>query len=152
MSLLMHGGQHVRKHPWRKWWMLFHASILTVVVRVALATFSFRRVIRVLRRAASWFPQWGEVNPRYRQRAVWAASAVGRRFLPERPCLTQAVVLEYLLLRRGDRSCDLHIGVAKNKGDGFRAHAWVERDGRVLIGGRESPSRYTRFRDLETKM
>jgi hypothetical protein len=45
----------------------------------------------------------------------------------------------------------LHIGVAKNE-DGFQAHAWVERNGQVLIGGANSPQEYKRFGDLARKM
>jgi len=84
-------------------------------------------------------------------RAAWAARAVGRRFLPERPCLTQALVLQYLLLRRGDDSTELHIGVTKTDEE-LQAHAWVERSGRVLIGGTEAPGKYERFSDLEEKI
>lgn len=85
-------------------------------------------------------------------RAAWAAHAIGRRFLPERPCLTQALVLQYLLLRRGDDAAELHIGVTKDKEGALQAHAWVERKGRVLIGGKNAPKTYERFEDLGEKM
>jgi hypothetical protein len=87
----------------------------------------------------------------YRHRAAWAAHAVGRRFLPERPCLTQALVLQYLLLRHGDEATELHIGVTKEK-EGLQAHAWIERNGTVLIGGKNSPREYERFQDLGRKL
>lgn len=45
-------------------------------------------------------------------------------------CLTRSVVLVDLLARRGISST-LVIGVATE--DGFKAHAWVERDGRSLL-------------------
>lgn len=84
-------------------------------------------------------------------RAAWAAHAVGRRLLPERPCLTQALVLQYLLLRRGDDSAELHVGVTKSDEEELQAHAWIERDGRVLIGGTNAPKKYERFDDLDVK-
>lgn len=84
-------------------------------------------------------------------RAAWAADAMGRRLLPERPCLTQALVLQYLLLRRGDDSAELHIGVTKSNEE-LQAHAWMERNGRVLIGGTDAPGKYERFSDLGEKM
>jgi len=77
---------------------------------------------------------------------------VGRRLLPERPCLTQALVLQYLLLRRGDDAAELHIGVAKGEDGTLQAHAWVERGGRVLIGGENAPGMYERFEDLGEKI
>ena len=132
--------------------MLLRTAVLTVVVRIALSTWSLGRVTRGLRRVALGLPHWTECTPTYRRRAAWAAHAVGRRFLPERPCLTQALVLKYLLLRRGDETAELHIGVTRTEAEGLQAHAWVERDGRVLIGGANSPETYARFADLETKM
>jgi hypothetical protein len=85
-------------------------------------------------------------------RAAWAAHAVGRRLLPKRPCLTQALVLQYLLLRRGDDAAELHIGVSKTKKKGLQAHAWIERNGKVLIGGTGSPHEYERFQDFRRKL
>jgi hypothetical protein len=64
--------------------------------------------------------------------------AVSRRLFPERPCLVQALAARWLLARRGIAS-DLHIGVLKND-DALEAHAWLERDGRVLVGGAASPA------------
>ena len=139
------------KHPWRNWGLLLRAGGLTVCVRGALSLFSLGQVRRGLRRTATWRPRRASSSPRYRMRAAWAAHAIGRRFLPERPCLTQALVLQYLLLRRGDDSAELHIGVTKANEE-LQAHAWVERSGRVLIGGTEAPGKYERFSDLEEKI
>jgi hypothetical protein len=132
--------------------MLLRTAILTVVVRMGLSAWPLGRVTQGLRRVALWLPHWNECTPAYRRRAAWAAQAIGRRFLPKRPCLTQALVLQYLLLRRGDNAAELHIGVAKDETGALQAHAWVERNGCVLIGGASSPETYARFGDLETKM
>ncbi|WP_251979821.1 lasso peptide biosynthesis B2 protein [Salinibacter ruber] len=70
----------------------------------------------------------------------------------QRPCLTQALVLQYLLLRRGDDAAELHIGVRKDEDTGLQAHAWVERSGQVLIGGTGAPDTYERFEDLGAKL
>ena len=107
---------------------------------------------RVLRRVATGLPQRSAATPRYRLRAAWAAHAVGRRLLPERPCLTQALVLQYLLLRRGDDAAELHIGVRKDEATDLQAHAWVEHRGQVLIGGTGAPDTYERFEDLRAKL
>lgn len=133
------------RHPWPNWWMLLRATGLTVLVWAGLSTVPLGRLTRALRRTARGLPHVGESTPLYRRRAAWAAQAVGRRFLPERPCLTQALVLQYLLLRRGDEAAELHIGATKSDDGVLQAHAWVERDGRVLIGGARSPDEYERF-------
>jgi len=139
------------QHPWRNWWMLLRAAGLTGLVWAGLSAAPLGRMTRVLRRTAAALPSLGRPSSTYRRRAAWAAHAVGRRLLPERPCLTQALVLQYLLLRRGDDAPELHIGVAKGE-DGLQAHAWVERNGRVLIGGTNSPREYERFDDLAHKV
>jgi hypothetical protein len=36
----------------------------------------------------------------------------------------------------------LRIGVAKDTAQGLRAHAWVEHEGKLLIGGSEQLSRF----------
>ncbi|MCS3665205.1 hypothetical protein GGP90_000831 [Salinibacter ruber] len=143
--------QTMWQHPWRNWGLLLYTATLTVCVRVGLSLYPLNRIIRALWRVAAELPQRLPATRRYRLRAAWAARAVGRRFLPERPCLTQALVLQYLLLRRGDDEAELHIGVAKNE-DGLHAHAWVERNGQVLIGGADSPQEYERFDDLARKV
>jgi hypothetical protein len=63
-----------------------------------------------------------------------AVSIAGRRSLWRTTCLRQALLLEALLARRGVES-ELRIGVRNSAATGFGAHAWVERAGRVLIGG-----------------
>ena len=152
MRPLHRAFQTLWQHPWQNWGLLLYAGALTACVRASLAATSLSRVTRALRRLATGIPQWASVTPRYRMRAAWAAHAVGRRLLPERPCLTQALVLQYLLLRRGDDAAELHIGVTKAEDGSLQAHAWVERNGRVLIGGADSPEKYERFDDLARKV
>jgi Transglutaminase-like superfamily len=48
--------------------------------------------------------------------------------------LNQALATQMLLARRGYPAL-LHIGVAKGKEGQFQAHAWVESEGKVVIGG-----------------
>jgi hypothetical protein len=68
------------------------------------------------------------------ERIAWAVSAASRR-MPGTSCLMSAFALQRLLSRAGHES-ELHIGVAKREGK-LAAHAWVECDGRILIGARE---------------
>lgn len=131
--------------------MIARVLCLTLLVRGLLGIWSLSDVSRWLKKTARQFSSRTQGNEAYRERAAWAANAVGHRLLPERPCLTQALVLQYILLRGGDELAQLHIGVAK-EGEELQAHAWVERNGRVLIGGTASPHKYERFEDLEEKI
>ncbi|BCM94309.1 hypothetical protein IAD21_06214 [Abditibacteriota bacterium] len=71
---------------------------------------------------------------------IWAVNVAGH-FVPCSTCLVKAVALHTLLERYGEPA-QLHIGVAKGAGDQLLAHAWVQQEDRVLVGGEES-NRYT---------
>jgi len=64
----------------------------------------------------------------------WAVTAASRR-LPGPPmCLSQALAVQVMLARRGYAS-RLRVGVTRGGAGQVEAHAWVEHEGRVLIGG-----------------
>ena len=58
------------------------------------------------------------------------------RLVPFATCLTQALAGGFLIRRAGSNAV-IHFGVAKGEA-GFKAHAWLESDGDILIGGREA--------------
>jgi hypothetical protein len=65
-------------------------------------------------------------------RLAWLVDVAGRYAPGRATCLKQALVLSWLLRRRGV-STTLQIGVARRDG-GLAAHAWLERDGEVVFG------------------
>lgn len=67
------------------------------------------------------------------ERIVWAVGAADR-LVPGTTCLVRALAAQVLLARRGHAS-QLRLGVAGGGGRAFEAHAWLEQDGRVVIGG-----------------
>ncbi len=125
--------------------LLFRALVLLPVARVALATFRFETLHswahRRYSRAHTSTPDWQTVEA-----AAWAidrsARVVGGR------CLAQAMVGEWLLRRRG-QPATLRVGVAKDGGGSLDAHAWLEVDGRAVVGGVEQMQRYARFPSLD---
>lgn len=56
-------------------------------------------------------------------------------------CLRQALVLWWLLAQRGIAT-QIRLGVVKDAGQALESHAWVERNGVVLIGGETSQERF----------
>lgn len=75
-------------------------------------------------------------------RLVEAAARHG----PLRPgCLTISLTLQRLLARHGLAS-DLRFGVRK-LADGIEAHAWIERDGEVLLDVRDAQARFHAFEE-----
>jgi hypothetical protein len=75
------------------------------------------------------------------RQVVWAVT-VASRYVPAATCLTQALATQILLSRRGHPT-SLRIGVGRSEAGEFQAHAWVECQGRVVIGGIKALSRYT---------
>jgi hypothetical protein len=80
-------------------------------------------------------------------KVVWAVSAAARR-VPKATCLTQALATQIMLGRRGHRT-SLQLGIMKTQAGKFDAHAWVERNGHVLIGLNNTFSQLTRLPPLE---
>jgi hypothetical protein len=79
-----------------------------------------------------------------------AVSAASRRTLWTTNCLRQAVWLEHLLCKAGI-ACEVRLGVRSGDGDELDAHAWVERDGHVLIGGVEKSASYLVLGKINTE-
>ncbi len=89
-----------------------------------------------MRRLLSQQPRAAAADSRDAERVVWAVGTAGRYVLGARPCLPLAMATQWMLWRRGV-STELRIGVKRDASGRLDAHAWVEHDGRILIG--ESP-------------
>lgn len=71
------------------------------------------------------------------------------RYVPAATCLTRALVALKLLEEAG-QPARLLIGVARSELGKLEAHAWVESEGRVIIGGNHAElSRYTVLQAIE---
>lgn len=116
---------------WRERWLVLKALGALVVVRVALLTMSFPRIrstIRGMGRGGS--DRSGRPTP---ERVAWAVLASSALVPGGRNCLMRALATEILLSRLGYPS-ELKIGAARMPDGGFEAHAWLESDGKVLMG------------------
>ncbi len=80
--------------------------------------------------------------PKHRADQIVVAILRASRIVPGASCLPQAVAANRMLARNNHRST-LRIGVDKSAPQGFRAHAWLECDGRVLVGGERSLEEFT---------
>jgi len=126
--------------------LLVRTLAMVAGARIALWTLPFRWVSRVV-----------DVEPEVSSelagmrvsRLAWAVQAAAGR-IPRASCLTQALVLQRLMARAGKRA-ELHIGVAKESGRGFEAHAWVEYGGSVVLGDNGELERYAPMLALRTE-
>ncbi len=115
---------------------LFWVSLM----RLGLAVLPFPSLLAFQRRFAAPIdlePDDVQAHLRRASRAVDRAS----RWIPGARCLPQALAAQVLLARTG-LSTDLRIGVAREPEEKLGAHAWVEHQGRVVVGER-GIGRYT---------
>lgn len=125
--------------------LLVNSAFLLAMIRLGLLVFRFQ-TLRCLLARMTQVPVKSMVDRFSIDKVVWAVG-VASRYVPA-TCLTQALAAQILLNRRG-YSARLCIGVAKNKETQLEAHAWVESQGRVVIGGLAELSRYTPLLPLE---
>jgi hypothetical protein len=105
--------------------LLLESWVTLCGVRIALWVLPWRVVSRAPAVA-------GRVSARSVERSSAAIRAVSR-YVPSATCLTQALALRRLLARHGCVSV-LNLGVRNPPGGRLQAHAWVEADGRVILG------------------
>ena len=117
----------------RELWLFIAALPVVATVRLALCVLPSRTILRIVRRFALASPAEA-THPRVpASLIVWAVEAVSRR-VPGATCLTQALAAK-VLLRCFGQGAQLCLGVARASDGTFRAHAWLERNGRPVLGG-----------------
>jgi len=82
-------------------------------------------------------------------RIVRAVEQASRRVPFGGNCLVRALTTRTMLARHGHVS-RLIVGVAKSTAGDLESHAWLEQDGRVVIGGNVAP--FMRLPDPEGKL
>jgi len=80
--------------------------------------------------------------------AIGEAVRAAPRAVPRATCLVQALAAG-ILLRRAGLPATLHLGVPGGRRGKFGAHAWVESDGQVVVGGDPSEQHLLASFDLE---
>lgn len=127
-------------YPYQKKKLLGQSLFLIWVIRISLWLFSFK----LLNKWLSYFGSSGADN----QQANWVdinsvviSVRACSRYVPYATCLTQALATHTLLQIKGQRS-QLKIGVKKDENEKFAAHAWVEVDGRIIIGKHPNHQHY----------
>ncbi len=130
---------------WNKWRersrperaLLLQTLALLCAARIALKFQSMQQV-------SEWLCKIGSARIIFRSRGIesrvsreqigWAVNVVSARVLGDGTCLTQALTARQLLQVNG-YPAELRIGVAKQADGKLAAHAWVESEGEIVIGG-----------------
>jgi Transglutaminase-like superfamily len=116
--------------------LLIRAALLLWATRLGLWLLPFQTLRRLLARLAPGPTRVPGTDGLSRERVVWAVETAARHMPLANTCLTQALAAQVLLARRGYPAL-LRIGVVKGDKDNLQAHAWVESEGEVVIGGYE---------------
>jgi hypothetical protein len=138
--------ERLRERTPRERRALARAAFLIWTIQIGLALLPFRHVLRAvgrLAKPAGSGPGSGAGSSQFdKDLAVWSVEAASRRLLSRNPCLPKALAV-LTLFRRAGIDAELRIGVAREGDDPMRAHAWVESEGEVVIGGDVPIEEYT---------
>jgi len=109
--------------------------LLRAFAAVGRASISLRLLppSAVLKKISAEMPPIAGRTPQNTGRIAWAV-AVAARYIPGSKCLVQALAGRKLLACYGFSST-VHIGVAKDSKNWLNAHAWVDANGKTVIGG-----------------
>lgn len=118
--------------PYQKKKLLSQSMIAVIVIRLSLWLFPFKTLNHWL----SAFAPVGSDDRKVEWNAVDSVATAVQwcsRYIPYASCLTQALAARTLLGLRGQNS-QLKIGVDRDEDGKFMAHAWIEIDGKIIIG------------------
>jgi hypothetical protein len=125
--------------------LLLKATVLLSVIQIGLGRLPFPLLRRLVTRDPGNPGHSAEGLGAFADLVVWAVTAASLRVPGPTTCLSRALAVQALLARHGFPS-RLQVGVVRGKQGQVEGHAWVECDGRVLIGG--TPSEVGRFAPL----
>ena len=120
--------------------LLINALLLLGAIRLGLKLLPFQTLRRLLARMAQPIRTLQEAEKASVDKVAWAV-IVASHYIPGARCLVQALATQVLLERRSYPT-QLRIGFTREKGGQMSAHAWVESEGRVAIGGAGNMARY----------
>jgi|SRR5215210_7353404 len=117
-------------------WLLIKATVLLETIKLGMRLLPFRNMHRLLARAADATARLRRADHTSPEKIGWAVDVASRHTPGLKTCLTQALATQVLLTQHCHPAL-LRIGVARGERGEFQAHAWVESEGKVVIGGSE---------------
>jgi hypothetical protein len=121
--------------------LLIMSALLLAAIRLGLWLLPFQTLRRLLARISHLLSQLPKTAHPSVHNIAWAMAVVTRRVPVVGTCLTQALATQILLGWRGHPT-HLRIGVAYSETGQLQAHAWIESDGKIVVGDLSDLSRY----------
>lgn len=128
--------------------LLIKSALLLGVIRAGMLVLPFQTLCRLV---AKDRPETADLkaDPDSIKRVARAVT-IASRYMPA-TCLSRALVTMVLLRKIGQPAC-LRIGVSKGEKGNFKAHAWVESQGNIVIGHLADLSHFSVLPSLEGKL
>ena len=129
--------------------LILQAFLLLTLSRLALRLVALKTTHRLVRWMAKRIATTKGDKGSDKRQIAWAIGVVGKGPLGGGTCLAQALVAQQMLCCRG-YAARVHVGVAKRVDGRLLAHAWVESDGTVIVGGTAAElGRYSRLPSID---
>jgi len=125
--------------------LVVEAAFCLTAIRLALRVLRFGTLWEIVNRAPRASRHERATGGVSTDRIAWAVAVISPYVVGVRPCLTQALAAQVLLVRRGFPA-RLRLGVARGEQGEVQAHAWTETAGKVVSGG--SAAELERFTPL----
>ena len=127
-------------------YLLAESVLLLGAIKVGLSVLPFRTIRRFVTSHSRAIGAASRAEPSVK-RVVWALEVVTAYLPLFKNCLNRALAAHVLLGRRG-YDPKLRIGVLRNE-DRLEAHAWIESEGRIVVGRVPELATYTKLPPLE---
>lgn len=118
------------------------AGFVLVLIKTGLAILPFSTFRRLFYRISKSETK-KDLNPQQISEVVWAVNTAANVIPLELVCLPRALATKYLL--RKVPLLSLEIGIEINPDKAFEAHAWVEKEGEIIIGDWSDSVSYQRL-------
>lgn len=126
---------------WQQRRVLLYTFLILNTIRLALWLLPFGTIRQQLKTVMSAWICGEEEEPVSVDFITWTISVAGYYAPGGAKCLARALTTQLLLNRYGHVH-SLHIGVAKGDSRTLEAHAWIEYQGQVIVGGSNELSRF----------
>jgi len=127
--------------------LLLKSVLLLGLITLGLRVLPFLTLQRLLYGASRIFVRLPQEHQPTGKKIAWAVH-VAAQYIPTAACLPQALTVQ-LLYRWQGYPANLRIGVAKNEQGQLEAHAWIESQGKIVIGNMQDLARFTELPLLE---
>jgi len=141
--------QRVSNHSRAEQILFLKALLWLIIIKLYLVLLPFKTVRRIIasrsvKTTQSSGSEAGDIN-----HVTWAVRVASRYIPRSATCLPQALATQVLLGDLG-YATELRIGLAQDQDGQIKGHAWVERQGQIIIGGSEV-SQFTLLNSLESR-